>query len=100
MVPVWVLVGFATWTVLLLLATVGVYRWSRILTGRVPIRSLMERLVHTRDAGTRELRRKPSGFWRNMFCAVRWKRGQRLCRMRWQSRFWRRIRARRLRLKT
>jgi hypothetical protein len=32
------LVGFAAWTVLLLLATVGVYRWSRILTGRVAIR--------------------------------------------------------------
>jgi len=37
-VPVWALLGFAMWTVLLLLATVGVYRWSRILTGRVPIR--------------------------------------------------------------
>ena len=38
MLPVWMLVGFAVWTVLLLLATVGVYRWSRILTGRVAIR--------------------------------------------------------------
>jgi len=38
-VPVWMLVGFAAWTVLLLFATVGVYRWSRILTGRVPIRN-------------------------------------------------------------
>ena len=38
-VPVWMLVGFAAWTMLLLLATVGVYRWSRILTGRMPIRS-------------------------------------------------------------
>ena len=36
-VPVLMLVGFAAWTVLLLLATVGAYRWSRILTGRVPI---------------------------------------------------------------
>lgn len=35
--PVWMLLGFAAWTVLLLLATVGIYRWSRILTGRVPI---------------------------------------------------------------
>ena len=35
--PVLMLVGFAAWTVLLLLATVGVYRWNRILTGRVPI---------------------------------------------------------------
>jgi uncharacterized MAPEG superfamily protein len=38
-IPIWMLVGFAAWTVLLLLATVGVYRWSRILTGRVPIRN-------------------------------------------------------------
>lgn len=37
--PVWALLGFAAWTLVLLLATVGVYRWSRILTGRVPIRS-------------------------------------------------------------
>jgi uncharacterized MAPEG superfamily protein len=32
--PVWMLLGFATWTVLLLVSTIGVYRWSRILTGR------------------------------------------------------------------
>lgn len=37
-VPVWTLLAFATWTVVLLLTTVGVYRWSRILTGRVPIK--------------------------------------------------------------
>ena len=36
---VWMLVRFAAWTVLLLLAMVSVYRWSRILTGRMPIRS-------------------------------------------------------------
>jgi uncharacterized MAPEG superfamily protein len=38
-VPVWTLLGFATWTLLLLFATVGVYRWSRILIGREPIAS-------------------------------------------------------------
>ena len=38
-IPVWTLLGFAGWTVLLLLCTVGVYRWSRILTGTVPIRN-------------------------------------------------------------
>lgn len=37
-IPVWMLLGFAVWTLVLLLATVGVYRWTRILTGRVPIR--------------------------------------------------------------
>jgi len=36
-VPVWMLLGFAAWTVLLLAATIGIYRWSRILTGRAQI---------------------------------------------------------------
>lgn len=36
-IPVWVLLGFAAWTLLMLFATVGVYRWSRILTGRTEI---------------------------------------------------------------
>jgi uncharacterized MAPEG superfamily protein len=36
-IPIWTLVGFALWTLLILFSTVGVYRWSRILTGRVPI---------------------------------------------------------------
>jgi uncharacterized MAPEG superfamily protein len=35
-IPVWVLLGFAAWTLLILFATVGV-RWSRILTGRTAI---------------------------------------------------------------
>jgi len=33
-IPVATLLAFATWTVLLLLFTVGIYRWSRILTRR------------------------------------------------------------------
>ena len=36
--PVWMLLAFAMWTLLLLLFTVGIYRWSRIFGGRVPIR--------------------------------------------------------------
>ena len=35
-VPLMMLLGFAAWTLLLLLFTVGVYRWARILTGRIP----------------------------------------------------------------
>ena len=35
-IPVWTLLGFAAWTVVLLASTIGVYRWSRIFTGRVP----------------------------------------------------------------
>jgi len=33
------LLGFAMWTALLLLFTIGAYRWSRIFSGRVPIRN-------------------------------------------------------------
>ena len=33
-IPVWSLLGFATWTVLLLIWTVGVYRLSRVFSGR------------------------------------------------------------------
>jgi uncharacterized MAPEG superfamily protein len=33
------LLGFAAWTVLLLSATVGVYRWTRILSGRAAVSS-------------------------------------------------------------
>lgn len=36
-IPQWALLGFAVWTLLVLFGTVGVYRWSRILTGRVRI---------------------------------------------------------------
>jgi hypothetical protein len=36
-IPVWVLLGFAAWTLFILFVTVGVYRWSRILTGRTAI---------------------------------------------------------------
>ena len=37
--PMWTLLGFATWTLLLLMATVGVYRWANILLRRAPIAS-------------------------------------------------------------
>ena len=31
-IPLWTLLGFATWTIVLLFTTVGYYRWTRILT--------------------------------------------------------------------
>ena len=55
-IPVWMLLGFAAWTVLLLLATVGVYRWSRILTGRVPIRSFRADQIEGADWYLRAMR--------------------------------------------
>ena len=55
-VPVWALLGFATWTVLLLFATVGVYRWSRILTGRVAIREFRADQIDGADWYRRAMR--------------------------------------------
>ena len=37
-IPVWVLLLFAAWTILLLFITIGHFRWSRILTGHATIR--------------------------------------------------------------
>jgi uncharacterized MAPEG superfamily protein len=54
--PVWMLLGFATWTVLLLLVTVGIYRWSRILTGRVPISEFRADHVEGKDWYKRSMR--------------------------------------------
>jgi uncharacterized MAPEG superfamily protein len=36
-IPAWVLFAFAIWTVLVLIATIGVYRWRRILAGTAGI---------------------------------------------------------------
>ena len=54
--PIWALLGFAAWTVLLLLLTVGMYRWSRILTGRVPIREFQADQVEGEEWYRRSMR--------------------------------------------
>lgn len=36
-VPIWMLLGFAAWTILLLTFTIGVYRWALIFAGRAPV---------------------------------------------------------------
>jgi uncharacterized MAPEG superfamily protein len=35
--PVWVLLGFAGWTLLILFSTIGVYRWFRIFAGKAMV---------------------------------------------------------------
>jgi uncharacterized membrane protein YecN with MAPEG domain len=37
-IPIWVLLAFALWTLTTLSVTVGIYRWQRIVTGRVAIK--------------------------------------------------------------
>ena len=36
-IPVWVLLGFAAWTVIRLLASVGVYRWGGSFRARAAL---------------------------------------------------------------
>ena len=38
-IPQWTLLGFAAWTLALLMATVGVYRWGHILSAKARIAS-------------------------------------------------------------
>lgn len=55
-IPLWVLLGFAGWTLLVLLGSVGVYRWSLILTGRAPISSFRADRVEGSDLYQRAMR--------------------------------------------
>ncbi len=45
-VPTWVLLGFAAWTVLVLLVGVGIVRWSQILTGRKQLNEFPADMPH------------------------------------------------------
>ena len=55
-IPIWMLLGFAAWTVLLLLSTIGVYRWSRILTGQTPIKEFRADQIEGSDWYRRSMR--------------------------------------------
>ena len=55
-IPVLVLLGFAGWTLLTLLTTVGTYRWARILTGRVSISEWNPTVVQGEDWYQRAMR--------------------------------------------
>jgi uncharacterized MAPEG superfamily protein len=55
-VPVAVLLGFAFWTLLTLFGSVGVYRWSRILTGRQEIATFRADVVEGADWYKRAMR--------------------------------------------
>lgn len=54
--PVWMLLGFAVWTIAVLLFSVGVYRWSRILSGRVAIKDFRADVVEGEDWYLRAMR--------------------------------------------
>src|SRR5262245_53801850 len=48
-IPMWMLLGFATWTLFLLMATVGVYRWVNILFRRAAIASFRSDQLEGQD---------------------------------------------------
>jgi uncharacterized MAPEG superfamily protein len=52
----WMLLGFATWTVLLLMGTVGIYRWVEILRGRKRIGAFPSDQVEGDDWYRRSMR--------------------------------------------
>lgn len=55
-IPLWVLLGFAGWTLGILLGTIGVYRWSRILTGRAKLNEFPAETPHGDDWYRRAMR--------------------------------------------
>lgn len=55
-IPVWVLLGFAGWTLLTLTLSVGLYRWSRILTGRSEIKDFRGDAIEGTDFYKRAMR--------------------------------------------
>ncbi len=54
--PVWVLLGFAGWTLVTLFLSVGVYRWSHILTGKKDIKDFRADAVDGADFYKRAMR--------------------------------------------
>ena len=61
--------GFAAWTLLTLFGSIGVYRWSRILTGRASISEWRadyttgQRVVSARHARAHQLRGELADIW-------------------------------------
>jgi len=55
-IPMWMLLGFATWTILLLMVTVGSYRWIQILLGRKRIGAFPSDQVEGDDWYRRSMR--------------------------------------------
>lgn len=55
-IPLWVLLGFAGWTLAVLLGTIGVYRWSHILTGRARLNEFPADILHGDDWYRRAMR--------------------------------------------
>lgn len=61
--PALVLLGFAAWTLLTLCVSIGVYRWSRILTGRASMAEWRTDLPQGSDLYQRAMQAQSSGWY-------------------------------------
>ena len=55
-IPVWVLLAFAVWTMLVLMLTVGYYRWGLIFAGRAQVKEFRADQVEGSDWYRRSMR--------------------------------------------
>ncbi len=55
-IPVWVLLAFAVWSMLVLMLTVGIYRWGLIFAGRVQANEFRADRVEGSDRYRRAMR--------------------------------------------
>jgi uncharacterized MAPEG superfamily protein len=55
-IPVWVLLAFAVWSMLVLILTVGTYRWGLIFAGRVQVKEFRADQIEGSDRYRRAMR--------------------------------------------
>jgi uncharacterized MAPEG superfamily protein len=55
-IPVWVLLAFAVWSMLVLIFTVGTYRWGLIFAGRVQVKEFRADQIEGSDRYRRAMR--------------------------------------------
>ena len=55
-IPVWVLLAFAVWSMLVLILTVGTYRWGLIFAGRVQVNEFRADQIEGSDRYRRAMR--------------------------------------------
>ena len=55
-IPVWVLLAFAVWSMLVLILTVGIYRWGLIFAGRVQVKEFRADQIEGADRYRRAMR--------------------------------------------
>jgi uncharacterized MAPEG superfamily protein len=55
-IPVWVLLAFAVWSMLVLVSTIGIYRWGLIFAGRAQVKEFRADQIEGSDRYRRAMR--------------------------------------------